>query len=98
MAKTAVWLSGLVTFAHAAEILERVGQLPMGTSSVWQRSATWGAQLQAVEAQQRAVASALPARGQVVRGEVPSQQILGVAMDGALVHVRPAILNLAENH
>lgn len=88
MAKAAVWLSGLVTFAQAAEILQRVGQIPMVTSSVWLRSAQWGAQLQAVEAQQRALASALPARGQVMPGEAPEPQTLGVAMDGATVHVR----------
>ena len=78
----------MVTFEQAAQIMQRVGQVPMVTSSVWQRTAKWGAQWQAVEAQQRAVASAMPARGQVVPGEVPSRQILGVAMDGALVHVR----------
>lgn len=77
-----------MTFAQAAEILQRVGQIAMGTSSVWQRSAKWGAQLQAVEAQQRASASALPTRGQVVPSEAPSTQILGVALDGAMVHVR----------
>ena len=60
LAKEAVWLSGLVTFEQAAEIMTRVGQIPIATSSVWQRSATWGAQLQAVESQQRAVATALP--------------------------------------
>lgn len=86
--KEAVWLSGLLTFEKAAEILQRVGQMAISVSSLWQRSAKWGEQMQAIEAQQRAVASALPARGQVVRGEVPSQQILGVALDGAMVHVR----------
>ena len=68
--------------------MTRVGQIPISSSSVWQRSATWGGQMQAVEAQQRAVATALPARSQVVPGEVAGEQILGVAMDGAMVHVR----------
>jgi hypothetical protein len=86
--KAAVWLSGLLTFEHAAEILQRVGQIPISASSLWQRSAKWGEQMQAVEAQQRAVASALPARSQVVPGEAPSTKTLGVAMDGAMVHVR----------
>jgi len=88
LAKEAVWLSGLVTFDQAAEIMTRVGQIPIAPSSVWQRSAKWGGQLQAVESQQRAVANALPARSEVVPGEVSSEQILGVAMDGAMVHVR----------
>ena len=88
LAKEAVWLSGLVTFEQAAEIMTRVGQIPIAPSSVWQRSAKWGGQLQAVESQQRALANALPARSEVVRGEVSGEQILGVAMDGAKVHVR----------
>lgn len=88
MAKQAVWLSGLVTFEQAAEILTRVGQSPISSSSVWQRSAKWGKQLKAVEAQQRAIANALPARSEVVPGEVSTEQVLGAAMDGAMVHVR----------
>lgn len=88
LAKQAVWLSGLVTFEKVAEILTRVGQLPLSSSSAWQRSAKWGGQLQAVEAQQRAVANALPARSQIVAGEISSEHILGAAMDGAMVHVR----------
>lgn len=60
----------------------------MTTSSVWLRSAQWGGQLQAVEAQQRAGASAMPARGKVVPGETAERCTLGVAMDGAMVHVR----------
>ena len=78
----------MVTFEQAAEILQCIGQIAMGTSSVWQRSAEWGERLQAVEAHQRAVSNALPARGQVVCGEALGQQTLGVAMDGAMVHVR----------
>ena len=88
LAKEAVWLSGLVTFDQAAEIMSRVGQIPIASSSAWQRSAKWGGQLQAVESQQRVVANALPARSEVVPGEVSGEQVLGVAMDGAMVHVR----------
>jgi hypothetical protein len=88
LAKEAVWLSGLVTFEQAAQIMSRVGQIPISSSSAWQRSAKWGAQLKASEAQQCAVANALPARSEVVPGEVSTEQVLGVAMDGAMVHVR----------
>jgi hypothetical protein len=88
LAKEAVWLSGLVTFEKVAEIMTRVGQIPISSSSVWQRTRQWGGHMQAVDSRQRAVASALPARSTVVPGEVSSDQILGVAMDGAMVHVR----------
>jgi len=43
--KQAVWLSGLVDFAQAAEILQQVGQVAMSSSSVWRgkqrRGWTW---------------------------------------------------------
>jgi hypothetical protein len=37
--KYAVWLSGLVTYAEAATILNTLGQIPISVSSLWRR--TW---------------------------------------------------------
>ena len=88
MAKQAVWLSGLVDFEQAAGILETVGQIPISASSVWRRVAEWGERCQAVEAAQRAMAAVLPARSEIVAGEVRGAQDMGVAMDGAMVNVR----------
>jgi bisphosphoglycerate-dependent phosphoglycerate mutase len=56
VAKLAVWLSGLVTFAQAEQILREVGQINMSQSSVWRRVERWGGRLQAVEAFQQAKA------------------------------------------
>jgi hypothetical protein len=88
LAKQAVWLSGLVPFAQAEAILTRVGQVTMSDSSVWRRTDAWGTRCQTVEASQQALASAPPARGEVVRSEVRQRTDMGVAMDGALVPVR----------
>ena len=89
MTKYAVWLSGLVAFDTAAEILDTLGQIPMSESSVWRRAKTWGERGQAVEAAQRATANALPSRQESVPGEVHQPTAMGVAIDGAKVHIRP---------
>jgi hypothetical protein len=83
-----VWLSGLVPFAQAEAILSQVGQVSMSDSSVWRRTGEWGTRCQTLEATQQALASALPPRDAVVRGEVSQRTDMGVAMDGAMVPVR----------
>ncbi|MGQ0603225.1 MAG: hypothetical protein ACT4QE_16195, partial [Anaerolineales bacterium] len=88
VAKHAVWLSGLGTFAQAEDILEKVGQVYISDTSIWQRAAVWGERGQAVELKARATATALPPRAQPVVGEARSLSPMGVAMDGAMVPVR----------
>jgi hypothetical protein len=88
VAKHAVWLSALVEFEDAADILDRIGHIPISTSSVWRRLKVWGARGQAVEAAQRAVATALPPRAEIVAGEVCQLQDLGVGLDGGMVNIR----------
>ena len=81
-------MSGLVEYEQAAEILNRVGQVMISDSSVWRRTDEWGERFKAVEATQRATATALPPRSEIVRGETLQSTDMGVAMDGAMVHVR----------
>jgi hypothetical protein len=88
VAKLAVWLSGLVEFEDAAEILDRVGHIPMSTSSVWRRVEVWGERGQAVATIQRAEASALPPRAEIMPGEARSSHNQGAAIDGAMVNIR----------
>ena len=88
IAKHCVWLSALVEFEDAREIFARIGHIPISTSSVWRRVKRWGARGQAVEAAQRAVATALPPRAEIAAGEARQAGNLGVAMDGALVNIR----------
>jgi len=83
-----VWLSGLVEFEAAASILDQIGQIPMSDSSVWRRVKTWGERGKAMEAAQRATAMALLPRSEIVAGEARPPKDMGVAMDGAKVHLR----------
>ena len=83
-----MWLSGLVAFEHAEEILSQLGQVSMSDSTIWRHTDAWGTRCQAVEAAQCAIATALPPRGEIVRGESRQRTDMGVAMDGAMVPIR----------
>lgn len=88
VAKLAVWLSGLVTFEQAAEILWRIGQIAISESSVWRQAQEWGKAFAALEAAERALANALPGHRDVLRRAERSQGRKGVAMDGSMIHIR----------
>lgn len=75
-------------FEEAQDILDKIGQITMSDSSVWRRVETWGERGKVVEAAQRATATALPPRSEIVAGETRGPKDMGVAMDGAKVHIR----------
>jgi hypothetical protein len=85
VAKQAVWLSGLVPYRQAAEILQTVGQMAISSSSIWRRVQRWGEQLQAVEARQQVKAYELAEP----RPPDPNRSLgkMGVAMDGTMIHL-----------
>ena len=88
VSKLAVWLSGLVSFSHVEEIMQRVGQMSVSGSTVWRQTQKWGRRFEELEAEARDRASVVgglpdqsgPERGQEVR--------LGASLDGTLVHIR----------
>jgi hypothetical protein len=86
--KQAVWLSGLLDFAQAAEVMEKVGQVPISTATVWRQANEWGEKLKHQAEVQQAIATALPSREQIVPGEAKLQQRMGASLDGAMVPVR----------
>jgi hypothetical protein len=90
VAKQAVWLSGLVEFETAEEILDKVGHIAMSDSSIWRRTQDWGKRFKAIEATRRAQSMATPTRDELLPRETLPAQAMGVAMDGATVFVRQA--------
>jgi hypothetical protein len=88
VAKYAVWLSGLVTYAEAATILNTIGEIPISTSSIWRRVAAWGPKCQALETTQRTASEAAPTREELNSTDTFARQNLGAAMDGGMVHIR----------
>ena len=88
MVKYAVWLSGLVTYAEAATILNTIGEIPISVSSIWRRVGVWGPKCQALETAQRAASAAAPPREELNQTTALEPQDLGAAMDGGMVHIR----------
>lgn len=80
-----MWLSGLVTFGKAVEIMQTVGQIDISQSSIWRRVERWGTRMQAVEARQQVKAYEL----EEPRLRDPNRSLgkMGVAMDGTMVHI-----------
>ncbi len=87
--KNAVWLSGVAgSYAEAACVLQRVGQVALSATTVWRCVAKWGPYFQAVETAREEKTNALPVRGAAPETQVAEPVRLGAAMDGAMVHVR----------
>ena len=89
MARLRVWLGGLVaSYREAETILRQVGGINISRGSIWQRAQVWGAQLAALAEQERQQANTLPEQWTPPsRAEVTDQR-MGVALDGAMVHIR----------
>jgi hypothetical protein len=87
LAREMVWLSGLVAFGDAAEILQEIGQIRVSKSSVWRIAQKWGEEFRKVEKEHTDRANALPGREQIVAGEASGIERLGTSMDGAMMYI-----------
>jgi hypothetical protein len=88
LVKEAVWLSGVVgSFEEAERVLRRIGHVSMSDSTVWRRVERWGEQFRRLDQERQQQAQALPNRGQVTAGQAQQKGRMGLAMDGAMVHV-----------
>jgi hypothetical protein len=88
VAQQAVWLYGQVEDDLAEQILQKIGRIPISDTSIWRRAQKWGAQVQVAEKTRAKAAVGLPQRGQIIRGQVPHERPMGVAMDGGTINVR----------
>lgn len=88
LVKEAVWLSGVVdSFEEAAQVLARIGHVSMSTSTVWRRVERWGEKFRQLDQARQEQAWSLPQRGQVTAGQAKQDGRMGLAMDGAMVHI-----------
>jgi hypothetical protein len=88
LAKQAVWLSGLVPYEQAAEILQVVGQADISGSSVWRLSQKWGGKLEELEEKEQEQANATPDGKEIIPGEVRKERRMGLSMDGVMIYIR----------
>jgi hypothetical protein len=87
VARQAVWLAGLVPYDQAEAILAEIGQVTISATSIWRRLQVWGSQFAAQEEAERAQANALPEQWQPPSRAEQSDQRMGVALDGFMVHI-----------
>jgi len=88
VAKQAVWLSGMVPYETAHEILAEIGQIHISTSSIWRQVQDWGEEFQTLEQQERLRASTLPLRWNPEKARVQGRKRMGAAIDGGMIHIR----------
>ena len=88
MLKLAVWLSGIVGFEQAEEILERVGQIDISDSSVWRQTQVWGERFRSLAETERIKANVLPGLWGSPCQTVAPKGRMGVSMDGVKIHIR----------
>lgn len=87
MVKLAVWLSGIVDFERAEEILDKVGQISVSDSSIWRQVQTWGEAFRAIAERECIRANVLPGRWGEPSRQRASKGRMGVAMDGSMIHI-----------
>ena len=84
----AVWLAGLVPYRQAEAILAEIGQVTLPATCIWRRLQEAGGQFAALEAAERARATALPEKWAPPSRAEKADQRLGVVIDGFMVHLR----------
>jgi hypothetical protein len=76
------------SFEWVEEILKRIGQVSISQASIWRSTQAAGERFQALEVLERERCNALPEAWQPPSREEVGDQRMGVALDGALLHVR----------
>jgi hypothetical protein len=86
--KLMVWLSGIVEYEQAEQVLHRVGQMEVSDSSIWRQVQQWGQSFQALYEAERMRANVLPGRWGAPRRQAEPKGRMGAAMDGTMMHIR----------
>lgn len=85
--KLMTWLSGIVDYRKAEEILERVGQIPVSDSSIRRHVQEWGGEFKAIAEEERIRASVLQGRWGGPCSGTETKGRMGVAMDGSMLYI-----------
>ena len=81
-----VWLSGLLPFGQSVEVMERIGEHFVSTSTTWRMVQHYGEQLQDVVKNEREQVSV--ERIQLPDAKHDHDQRKGISMDGGMVNIR----------
>src|ERR1700687_3440371 len=86
LAREVVWLSGLVTYAQVNQVLQRVGNYYLPTTTVWEQVQQQGERLVAEQTRQHSQVSL--ERTQWEQARYDSQLRKSVSRDGGMVNIR----------
>jgi hypothetical protein len=81
------WLSGIVDYRKAEEILERVGQIPASDSSIRRQAQEWGAKFRAIAEEERIRSNLFQGRWGGPCSVSSPKGKMGVAMDGSMIYI-----------
>jgi len=87
VARLVTWLDGQAAFREVAEVLERVGQIHISSSTTWREGQQWGEAFQQAEEHQAEQVNHLPSPAEIIAGETQGRERMGAAMDGAMLHI-----------
>src|SRR5512136_743361 len=87
VARLVTWLDGQAAFRDVAEVLERVGQIHISSSTTWREGQQWGGAFKQAEAGQAEKVNHLPSRDEIIPGEAQGRERMGAAMDGAMLYI-----------
>jgi hypothetical protein len=87
VARLVTWLDGQGTFREVAEVLEKVGQIQISSSTTWREGQHWGEAFKKAEERQAEQVHHLPLRDEIIPGEIRGSERMGAAMDGAMMYI-----------
>ena len=83
-----IWLSGIVDYRKAEEILAQVGQITVSDSSVRRQVQVWGQSFQSLAEAERIRANVLPGRWGTPLRDTSGKGRMGAAIDGSMIYIR----------
>jgi len=88
LVKQVIWLSGLVVFERAEEILGRVGQIAISDSSIWRRAQEGGERFREVLEAEQEKANRVGKQSEGIPRKQRARDRMGSSMDGTMIHIR----------
>lgn len=85
--KWMVWLSGVMDFEMAEQVLQQIGQVNVSDTSIWRCTQERGEKFRRLAEEERAQAMSISGYEESLRRLMPKGR-MGVAMDGGMINIR----------
>ena len=81
------WLSGVMDFEMAEQVLQQIGQVNVSDTSIWRCTQERGEKFRRLAEEERAQAMSISGYEESLRRLMPKGR-MGVAMDGGMINIR----------